>query len=160
VNRHVFSPFNTIADKRRPKVARKILHGMLSLIGAALGGVLGHYLFRWILTQGFLAAVVPGAFVGLGCAAFSRRTSVLRGVLCAIAGIGVGLFSAWTAFGPADVGFKEFAIGFDEYLSRVTEVMIALGGLVSFWLGQGSFGALWRRESVQPRTQPPPAQQQ
>jgi len=141
-------------------VARKILHGALSLIGAGLGGLLGHYLFRWIYAQGFIAPVVPGAFVGLGCAALSRRTSLLRGILCGIAGIGMGLFSRWTVDGHAGLGFKEFVIGFDEYLSRVTEVMIALGGLVSFWLGQGSFGALWRRESVQPRTQPPPAQRQ
>jgi hypothetical protein len=138
-------------------VARKILPGVLSLIGAVLGGVLGHYLFRWIAAQGPIAPVVPGAFVGLGCAALSRRSSMLRGVLCGIAGLGMGLFSRWTVDGH-DVGFKDFVVGFDEYLSRITEILIALGGLVAFWLGQGSFSALWQRKAPRPRPQPPQQQ--
>ena len=137
-------------------MARQIMYIMLSLIGAVLGGVLGHYAFHWIWSQGFYAPFVPGAFIGLGCAALSGHKSIIRGIFCGVAGIGLGLFTRWTN-DAHEVGFKEFITHFYDYLSTISQIMLGLGGLLAFWIGQGTFGAPWGRQK-QLKAQPPPEQ--
>ena len=83
-------------------IGRRIVRAFLSLVGAALGGILGHYAFGWILRQGFYAPMLPGACLGLGCGLLSRGKSITRGVLCLLAALALGLYTRWThgALGP------------------------------------------------------------
>ena len=137
-------------------IFRRVIAPLLSAFGAVLGGVLGHYAFRWIHSQGFYAPMVPGGLLGLGCAAFSGRRSIVRGILCGAAGIGLGLFSRWTVdAGPNADSFKEFATHFYE-LSPITLALITLGGLIAYWCAQGYFFAFLGKEKpkMEARAQP------
>ena len=73
----------------------KIIDACLSLIGAAAGGAIGFFAFGWLLRQGYYAMVLPGAMVGIGCGLLSRRDSLVRGILCGLAGLALGLFCEW-----------------------------------------------------------------
>ena len=67
---------------------RQITSNILGLIGAAVGGVLGYYIFMWIFYQGFYGLMIPAHFVGLGCSLLSQHRSQVRGVLCGVAASG------------------------------------------------------------------------
>jgi|SRR5437667_3090447 len=137
---------------------RRVIAPVLSAIGAVLGGVLGHYAFRWIYSQGFYAPVVPGGLLGLGCAALSGQKSIIRGLLCGVAGIGLGLFSRWTIdAGPHADSFQDFAAHFYE-LSPITLALIALGGLIAYWCAQGYFIEFWRRHEPEVEANAQPGQ--
>jgi len=68
------------------------------LVGVAIGGAVGYFLFAWIARQGFYVGLVPGAFVGIGFSLACRRGSVVGGVLCGLLGIAAGLFPEWCVF--------------------------------------------------------------
>jgi hypothetical protein len=110
---------------------------LLSLIGAAVGGFLGVLAFRWSLNQGFYGIVLPGAMVGIGCGLLSRDSSLVRGLLCGVAGVTLGLYVEWI-----DLPFNEddslgYFVAHIHDLKPITLVMIGLGGLVAFWFGKG-----------------------
>src|SRR5262249_52270454 len=109
-----------------------------SLAGGVLGGILGYFAFFWIGQPGFLALAVPAALVGAGCGLCSRRDSALRGVLCGISGIGLTLYAEWRrAPFVADESFGFFITHFYN-LKPIKLLVLALGGLVAYWLGHGS----------------------
>ena len=114
-------------------IGRRIVRVFLSLVGAALGGILGHYAFGWILRQGFYAPMVPGACLGLGCGLLSRGKSITRGVLCLLAALGLGLYTRWT-HDANDKSFPYFLSHFYE-LTPITQLMIGLGALLASWFG-------------------------
>lgn len=107
-------------------------------IGAVIGGVLGYLIFMWIARQGLYAMMLPGALLGFGCAAASRLSSNGLGIACAVAALGLGIFSEWK-FAPfvADDSFGFFVSHLLE-LKPMTLIMIALGGVLAYWLGKGS----------------------
>ncbi len=72
-----------------------IVSNTLGLIGAAAGGVFGYVLFMWISRQGFYALIVPGGMLGLGCGLLARHPSMARGIVCGVAGLGLGLYTEW-----------------------------------------------------------------
>ena len=78
--------------------SRQITSNILGLIGAAVGGVLGYYTFKWIFYHGFYGMMIPGAFVGLGCGLLAQHPSQVRGAICGLAALGVGLFTEWNFF--------------------------------------------------------------
>ena len=51
--------------------------------------------FQWIYDHGFYGMMIPGALLGLGCGLLAQHASQIRGVLCALAGLGLGLFTEW-----------------------------------------------------------------
>ena len=114
----------------------QVFSTLLGMVGAVAGGVFGHVLFFWFVKQGFYPMVFPGAFVGIGCGSMARHVSKIRGVFCAIAGLGLGLFTEWT-FRPfrADDGFFYFLRHVGD-LTPVTLIMIALGAAIAFWFGK------------------------
>ena len=77
---------------------QQITSNILGLIGAAAGGVLGYYTFRWIFDHGFYGMMIPGAFVGLGCGLLAQHPSQVRGALCGLAALCLGLYTEWTFF--------------------------------------------------------------
>ena len=74
---------------------RLLISHLLGLVGAAIGGVLGFYTFRWLSTTGFYGLAIPGSFLGLGCGLLAQHRSPLRGVFCAVAALVLSLFTEW-----------------------------------------------------------------
>ncbi len=111
----------------------------LGVVGAVAGGVAGYFVFLWAGQQGFYAIVVPGAAVGLGCAALAKGESRGLGILCALLAVAAGLFSEWKISldddgNPASLGY--FLAHLNE-LQPLTLILIALGAAFAYWLGKG-----------------------
>lgn len=108
------------------------------LLAGLLGGFAGYLLFGWIARQGFYAAVLPGAMTGLACGLASRGDSNLRGALCAVEALLVGLLSEWRLFPLAiesDGSFGDF-LKHLGILPPITLIMLGLGGFLGFWWGR------------------------
>jgi Ca2+/Na+ antiporter len=130
---------------------RHLISNMLGLVGAAVGGVLGFYTFRWLWGQGFYGLMIPGALLGLGCSLLARHTSIVRGVLCGIAALGLALFTEWW-FRPfaADDSLQYFLVHVKD-LNATTLLMTVVGALIAYWVGKD--GGL----PGYSRTSPPPS---
>lgn len=108
------------------------------LVAGLVGGLVGFLLFRWITTQGFYAPVLPGALTGLACGLASRTDSNLRGALCAIEALLVGLVAEWKLF-PLQVENDGSFPTFLKHLGSeppITLIMLGLGGFLGFWWGR------------------------
>jgi len=117
--------------------------------GAVLGGVVGGVVFVWLTRQGFYAAVLPGASLGLGCALLLNKPSNLAGILCALAAVPLGIFCEWKALPfNADDSLTFFLTNL-HLLKKVTWIMIALGALFAYWLGKGRDDLVPQRPSGQ-----------
>ena len=117
---------------------RQITSNILGLIGAAVGGVLGYYTFQWIFDHGFYGMMIPGAFVGLGCGLLAQHPSQVRGAICGLAALGVGLFTEWNFFPFRDDKSPAYFLKNVTALSPVTLAMIAAGAFFAYWLGRDS----------------------
>ena len=104
------------------------------LIGAAIGGVLGYYAFFWIARQGFYALAVPPALLGLGAGICARGRSVPLALICAVAGLLLGLYSEWRIRPWAADESLQYFIGNLHRLQPVTWLMLALGVYLSIRL--------------------------
>jgi len=111
-----------------------ILRGVL---GGAIGGVVGFYVFTWLAQQGLYGMMIPGAMIGLGSALAARGRSLPLGVMCALAAIALSVFAEW-AVAPfrKDPSFGFFVMHIN-HLPSLKLAMMALGGAFAFWLGQG-----------------------
>lgn len=120
----------------------------LGLIGAAIGGVIGHYVFIFVAKQwGVFVPLLPGTFLGIGCGVFTRRKLVALGILCGLAGFVLGAYSQWrVVWFTEDPSFLYFLMNLHRI--PVYLVMIVLGGLFAFWFGEGREGGVWRRKHV------------
>jgi hypothetical protein len=123
---------------------------LFGLIGAVLGGLLGYFAFCWILNEGLYALALPGTLLGAGCGLMARHTSVLRGMLCGVAAVALGLYAEWDQF-PFE---KDQSLGF--FLAHVgklrmyTYLMLLIGALLGFYFGKGTL-----RDGRSPERQPP-----
>ncbi len=81
--------------------------------------------------------MVPGAMLGLGCSMASRIRSRELGIACAVAAIGLGIFSEWKMFPFRDDGSFTFFLQNLSQLKPFTWITIALGGLCAYWIGTG-----------------------
>jgi hypothetical protein len=115
---------------------RLLISNMLGLVGALLGGVLGFYTFGRVLEHGFLGLMIPGALLGLGCSLMARHPSLIRGVCCAIAALGLSLFADWW-FEPfnADGSWQYYLLHVLD-LGPVRLFMIGFGILIAYWIGK------------------------
>jgi len=116
---------------------RQITSNILGLIGAAVGGVLGYYTFQWIFYHGFYGMMIPGAFVGLGCGLLAQHPSQVRGAICGLAALGVGLFTEWNFFPFRDDKSPAYFLKNVTALSPVTLAMIAAGAFFCILAGKG-----------------------
>ncbi len=115
-------------------MSRYLISHLLGLVGAALGGVAGYFLYRWIASTGLYGGMIPGAFLGLGCGLLARHPSYARGVVCGIAGLALGLFADWTTT-ITDKSFWEYVQDFKS-VNRVLQLMILFGAVIAFWIGK------------------------
>ena len=68
------------------------------IIGAVVGGAIGFYAFKWLLTQGYYGLALPAIVLGVGFAMAARRSMWSGGLFCAIAGLMLMIFSEWKMF--------------------------------------------------------------
>lgn len=110
---------------------------LLGAVGGLIGGVVGYYLFGWVLGWGFYAMMIPGAAIGMGVGRCSGERSVVYGILAAIAGLGLGVFTEWS-FRPfrIDPSLSYFVSNLHK-LTPISQLMIVLGAVFAYWLGQG-----------------------
>ena len=105
--------------------------------GAIVGGLLGYLLFKWLLTMGFYAGMVPGGFIGAGFGmAAGRKMGWTAAILCGLAGL---MFGSW-----ADAATNDPAQNLLEYFGQyhlvpdMNKILIALGALASGWFARGN----------------------
>jgi hypothetical protein len=124
---------------------------VLGLVGAAVGGVLGYFLFGWLVDQGFYGMIIPGAFLGLGCGLLSRHDSTARGIVCAAAAVALALFTEWKFFPFRADGSFLYMVTHAPQILPVHLLMIAIGALIAYWLGKdGGFRGITPRKAPQP----------
>jgi hypothetical protein len=122
------------------------VNAIRGLAGAALGGVAGYFLFAWLYSHGFVAFLVPGTLIGLGCGIFVQRRNLALAIVCGLAALALGVFTRWKF--DASIfsnDFFEFVKHLDR-LSTVTLVMLGLGGFAGFWFALGTRGRRDPRE--------------
>jgi hypothetical protein len=138
---------------------RRAVSNALGLVGAAVGGAIGFFLFGWIAGQGFLAPFVPGGLLGLGCATLSAHRSVARGAVCAVAGLAIGFFADWWNFPFIADASLAYYVTHIPRLTMVKLIAIPVGGLLAYWLGREDFGIvpLGRVPSDRPASPEPTA---
>jgi hypothetical protein len=116
--------------------SREITSNILGLMGAAAGGVLGYYTFQWLLGYSLYGMMIPGGFLGLGCGLLARHASQLRGLLCAILALCLGVFMEWKFFPFVADGSLGYFLRNIASVSPVSLAMIAAGGFFAYWLGR------------------------
>ena len=114
----------------------------LGLLGALVGGVLGYYLYKLLLSQGFYGLAIPGAALGLGCGTLSGGYSKALGIVCSVLALGLSLFSEWKFFPFVADGSFEFFLTHLHQLKAWTLIMTAVGTFAGYWLGVGRERAL------------------
>jgi hypothetical protein len=137
-------------------MSRYLISHLLGLVGAALGGVAGYFLYRWIASMNLYGGMIPGAFLGLGCGLLARHPSYARGVVCGIAGLALGLFADWTTTNT-DESFWEYVQDFKS-VNRVLQLMILFGAVIAFWIGKDAGLAGRSRREDRPGAPVPPPQ--
>lgn len=111
---------------------------ILGSVGAVVCGVVGYLIFRALWNVGLYGLLLPGAFLGLGCNLLARHRSTIRGLLCALVAVALGLLSEWSvAPFQADPSLGYFLRHLDQ-LDRgwSTLGLIALGAGFAFWWGR------------------------
>jgi hypothetical protein len=108
-------------------------HNLLALAGAIVGGALGYWAFFWVAAQGLYGMILPGGLMGLGAGVFKNH-SVWVAVVCGVLATALGLFTEFR-YAPfkADPSLGYFLTHVLEN-PPVTLVMIAVGGLIGFWV--------------------------
>ena len=106
----------------------------LGLLGAVVGGAIGYFAFFWIARQGFYALILPPGLMGFTAGLFARRRSTPLALVCAVAGLALGLFTEWR-FAPfiADSSLLYF-ITHIHALKPITMLMLAIGAFLSYRL--------------------------
>jgi len=118
-------------ESRQPKTIA------LGLLGAAIGGGVGYFAFFWAARQGFYALVLPPALLGLTAGYFARCRSTPLAIVCAIAGLALGLYTEWQrAPFIADKSFPYFLIHVHQ-LKPFTLLMLVLGVFMCYRFALG-----------------------
>lgn len=115
---------------------RLLLSNLLGIVGAVIGGVLGFYTFGWLENHGFYGLAIPGAFLGVGCGLLAQHRSPARGAICAVAALGLSLYTEWHHhYFLQDTSFS-FMITHLKDKDPVTWLMMGIGTIVAYWVGQ------------------------
>lgn len=118
-------------ESRRPRTIA------LGLLGAALGGGVGYFAFFWAARQGFYALILPPALLGLTAGYFARCRSTPLAIVCALAGLALGLYTEWQrAPFIADKSFSYFLTHVHQ-LKPFTLLLLALGVFMCYRFALG-----------------------
>ena len=105
---------------------------VLALVGALIGGALGHFLFGWALKQGFYAMILPGALLGFG-ASLARCRHLAIPILCGVLGLVLSVITEWRFRPFVKDGSLSYFISNLGGLPSLALVMMAVGTLFAFW---------------------------
>jgi hypothetical protein len=110
---------------------------LLAVAAGLGGGIVGHFLFIWMLQQGFYALLLPGALVGIAAGLVLKERSVPLIVICGLMGLAVGIFSEWR-IGPfiADKSFGYFIRHLPDLLP-LTKLMLVLSPICGAYFARG-----------------------
>jgi hypothetical protein len=128
---------NEESEPVQPAGSRGTVNWPLGIVGAVAGGVIGYFVFFWIAGQGYYAMMLPGAAVGLGCAALSRGESRPLGIVCAVLSLPLSLFSEWMIspfLGDENIGYFLAHVFVRD---QITPTMMVLGVALAYWIGKG-----------------------
>lgn len=110
---------------------------LFGIIGAIVGGVVGYYVFGWMLRQGLYGLILPPALLGLAGGYCIGRRSIPFAVCCGVAGLGLALFTEWKKIPFAvDDSFLYFITHLQDR-KPLTLIMFALGTIFSYRLALG-----------------------
>ena len=106
---------------------------VLAIAFACAGAFVGHFGFGWLQQQGFYALILPGGLCGLAAGLVQNR-SIAVAVVCALLGLAAGLLTEFH-YAPfvADPSLGYFLAHVSE-LRPITLALLALGGLISFYV--------------------------
>jgi hypothetical protein len=111
----------------------RMKQNLLSIAGAAIGGVLGYFAFFWVYSYGFYGMVLPGGLLGIG-AGLGKSRSVWLAAGCGIAALMLGLVTEWRReTWVRDPSFTYFLMHVPQ-LNPITLLMIAAGAGLGFWV--------------------------
>ena len=130
------NPYEASEKIRKTMLPNPGVSWIRGIVGAVIGAVIGFLIFRWLLSQGFYAGMLPGGFIGAGFGiGAAQRMGWPAAVLCAVAGL---VFGCW-----ADGATNDPAQTLLEYLQDYRRipganvVMIGLGAVASGWFAHG-----------------------
>jgi hypothetical protein len=107
------------------------------IIGAAIGGVVGYFVFRWLARAGLYGIMAPGLLLGLGAGLAARGQSQGLGILCGLAAAIVTVFAEWSVFPFIKDNSLRFFVAHVHELPPIKLAMMGLGALAAYWFGQG-----------------------
>ena len=106
------------------------------LIGAAVGGAVGYFVFGWLVSQGFYAVALPGVLLGVGAGLLRQRQSLAFSIVCAITAVVLGILAEWKHFPYAADESLGYFLEHLQDLRPISLIMIALGGFAGFWFSR------------------------
>ena len=109
----------------------------LGLIGAIVGAAVGYFAYKWGLSQGFDAAVVPGALLGFGFALAARSPRLEFGILCAVLALLFSLYVEWSFWPFTKDGSFGYFLTHLHQLKPMKILMILVGVYLAFSIGKG-----------------------
>jgi hypothetical protein len=92
---------------------------------------------RWLAQHGMYGMMIPGAMIGLGAALAARGRSVLLGVICGAAAVALAILAEGVLFPFLKDKSFTFFLAHLHHLPTIKMIMIAVGAVIAFWLGQG-----------------------
>ena len=114
---------------------------VLGFVGGIVGGVVAFFIFRALQGIGLYALVLPGAFVGLGCGFAARHGSVIFSWIALVIGVIATLLTEWATDRFVHDNGDLYSLW--EYTADLIELrgwfvvgVIALNGVIAFWLGR------------------------
>jgi hypothetical protein len=135
VNDKPFEPFHESGPMRiRLPDIFVVLRGVA---GGIVGGVVGFFAVRWLAGQGMYGMMIPGALIGLFAGIAARGKSVVLGVVCTLAAVVFGIVIEWAVFPFVKDESFSFFLAHLHHWKPIKMVMIGLGAVFAFWLGQG-----------------------
>jgi len=109
------------------------INAALTLIGAAVGGVVGYFAFGWLIRQGYYALAIPGVLLGVGGGLLARHRSHFLAAICSTSATTLCLFAEWRHFPFERDDSLSYFLAHLADLKPLTMIMVALGGFAGFW---------------------------
>lgn len=106
---------------------------LVPLLGGLIGAALGYFLFSWVMRQGFVPLALPGGFIGIGAGLFKGPRTIWPSIALGIFGLIWGAFCYWKFLAGEQYPFTTF-LSNPQDLPAIHLGLLALGGLVAFWI--------------------------
>ena len=120
-----------------PRVLGSLFVLLRGLAGAAVGGLVGFFVFRWLAQQGLYGIMIPGALLGLGAGLAARGKSIPLGIICALAALALTIYAEWEIFPFRKDNSLGFFVAHLHELPPIKLVMMAVGAMFAYWFGVG-----------------------